>query len=114
MPTVIVDSLVFQSVETYVQKLKFDADQELPDISIFLQSIILPQLSIPDFSKLIFLGVNHNEQFENVNVSRLHSFGNLVRISWQTHRRDITLPACRNHILELIGRNCPKLMSINI
>jgi len=114
MPTVIADSLVSQSIETYVQKLKCDADQELPDINIFLQSIILPQLSILDLSKLIFLGVNHNEQFENVIVSRLHSLGNLVRISLRTHGRDITLPICTNHILELIGRNCPKLMSIDI
>lgn len=114
MPTVIADSLVLQSIETYVQKLKCDADQELPDISSFLQSIILPQLSILDLSKLIFLGVNHNEHFENVIVSRLHSLGNLVRISLRTHGRDITLPICTNHILELIGRNCPKLMSIDI
>jgi len=114
MPTVIADSLVLQSIETYVQKLKCDADQQLPDISIFLQSIILPQLSILDLSKLVFLGVNHNEQFENVIVSRLHSLGNLVRISLRTHGRDITLPVCSNHILELIGRNCPKLMSIDI
>jgi hypothetical protein len=48
MPTVIADSLILQSIETYVQKLKCDADQGLPDISIFLQSIILPQLSILD------------------------------------------------------------------
>lgn len=114
MPAVVADSLVLQTIETYVQILKCDTDQELPDISIFLQSIILPQLSILDLSKLIFLGVNHNEQFENVIVSRLLSLKNLVSICLRTHGRDITLPICTNHVLELIGRNCPKLKSIDI
>lgn len=114
MPAVVADRLVLQTVEMYVQILKCDADQELPDVSVFLQSIILPQLSVLDLSKLIFLGVNHNEQFENVIVSRLYSLGNLVSISLRTHGRDITLPVCTNHILEVIGRNCPKLKSIDI
>jgi hypothetical protein len=114
IPSKVADSLISQTLQTYIQMLKCDTGQELPDICLFLQSIIVPQLNVLDLSKLICLGVNHNEHFENVVVSTLHSLRSLVRISLRTHGRDITLPICTNHILEVIGRNCPKLKSIDV
>jgi hypothetical protein len=111
IPSVVADSLILHILETYVQTYECIPD---PDMSVFLQSVMLPQLNVLDLSKLMCLGVNHNEHFENVIASALHSLGRLVKISLRTHGRDVTLPICNNHILNLIGRNCPNLKSVDV
>lgn len=111
IPSVVADILISQTLETYAQAYHCIYD---PDMCVFLQSVMLPQLNVLDLSKLIHLGVNHNEHFEKVIASTLHSLGRLVKISLRTHGRDVTLPVCTNRILKLIGRNCPKLKSVDV
>ncbi|KDR13388.1 uncharacterized protein LOC110835434 [Zootermopsis nevadensis] len=111
IPSVVADSLISQLLEMYVQRYECNPDMHM---SIFLHCIMLPQLNVIDFSEVINLGINTIGFFEYVIASELHSHGRLVKISLQMHGRDSDLQLCTDHTLELIGKNCPQLKSLNV
>ncbi|KDR13389.1 hypothetical protein L798_12479 [Zootermopsis nevadensis] len=110
IPSVVADSLISQMIESFVKRYRRHGYMRTID---FHDYIILPRLNVLDLSNLKYL-IYIMKGCEDVMAIELHSLGRLVKIYFKIHGNRSDLQLCTNHTLELIGKNCPQLKSLNV